>query len=90
MPQSSTPEPGDESSSSWGGAVKTLGAVGGLGIELAAAVAGGAIFGGWLDTSWGTDPWMTLIFISAGVIAFAVHMAYLLKWMKRQTDEQEE
>jgi len=39
------------------------------GLELGIAVAIGALFGRWLDTECGTEPWLMLLFIVFGLIA---------------------
>jgi ATP synthase protein I len=39
------------------------------GLELGIAVGIGALFGRWLDSKLGTEPWMLLVFLVVGVIA---------------------
>jgi F0F1-type ATP synthase assembly protein I len=39
------------------------------GLELGIAVAIGALFGHWLDTEYGTTPWLMLVFLVFGLIA---------------------
>ncbi len=40
-----------------------------VGLEMGISVALGALFGWWLDTKFGTKPWLLLVFLLIGVAA---------------------
>jgi hypothetical protein len=72
-------EGGAKGSSGWGSSFKLLGAVGGLGIEMAAAVVAGAFLGQKGDEALGTGSALTVLGVLFGVMAFGVHVRYLLR-----------
>ena len=47
--------------------LQTLGPYLTMGMELAFAVVGMFLVGRWFDTLWGTDPWLMIVGLAAGV-----------------------
>ena len=78
-------EPG--SSGGGGASFKMLGAVGGLGIEMAAAVVAGALIGEKCDEVLGTGSLLTILGVLLGVMAFGAHVRYLLRRAKGAEQE---
>lgn len=46
----------------------------GIGIQMAAIIVAGAMLGRYLDSSWGTDPWLTALF-SLGAVFIALYVS---------------
>lgn len=82
--QSGEPEGGG-----WAASAKTLGAVGGLGIEFAAFVVVGALVGRWVDAKLGVAPAGVLIGVAAAGAAIAAHVRYVLASL-REPEEADE
>ncbi|GEM_PF-6140144 len=74
-------------SGGWGSSFKLLGAVGGLGIEMAAAVVAGAFLGQKGDEVLGTGSLLTVLGVLLGVMAFGAHVRYLLR-QAREGDQE--
>ena len=49
--------------------IRTLGYVSSVGLSMAIAIALGAGIGYWLDTKFGTSPWLLLVFLGFGIVA---------------------
>jgi ATP synthase protein I len=49
--------------------IKTLGYVSSIGIAMAVSIALGALIGYYLDGVFGTQPWLSLIFLGLGIAA---------------------
>jgi ATP synthase protein I len=62
-PQGTSPE--DNRSSTPG--LRTFGPYLTMGMELAIAVVGMFLIGRWLDSLWGTDPWLMVVGLAIGV-----------------------
>lgn len=45
-----------------------------------------AVLGFWLDSMWGTDPWLL---VSGALIGFAVGMMHLFQIVKQQSNQQQ-
>jgi len=47
----------------------------GLGLQMGATLGLGAWFGHWLDTRWGTTPWLTIgfVFLGAGAAFYSIY-----------------
>ena len=80
-------EQGETSKSGWGQSLKMMGAVGGLGIEMAAVVVLGAWAGQQADQALGTGSGLTVLGVVLGVVVFGAHVRYLLR---RKADPQQE
>lgn len=57
-----------------------LGMYGAVGIQLASAVVGGLLIGGWLDHRWGTSPWIAVTGLILGAIGGFYNLFKLLDW----------
>lgn len=68
--------------------IKSLGFLSGLGISVVAATLIGLAMGYYLDRYFGTNPWMTLIFLGFGIVA-GFRNVYILtdRELKRQQAE---
>ena len=49
--------------------LRTLGHVSTVGLSMAISIAVGALIGHYLDTKFGTDPWLLIIFLGFGIAA---------------------
>ncbi len=49
--------------------IKTLGYFSAIGITMALSIALGALLGYYLDKKFGTQPWLSIIFLGFGIIA---------------------
>jgi len=63
------PQPPKRGNSSMAEAMRTIGALSTVGISFVLAIAIGAGLGWYLDKSFGTGPWLFLIFFAIGVAA---------------------
>ena len=63
------PQPQRRDSGSMAETMRTIGALSTVGISFVLAIAIGAGFGWFLDKSFGTAPWMFLLFFALGVAA---------------------
>ena len=60
-----------------------------VGIELAASIAIGALFGSWLDSKLGTEPWMFLFWLMCGMAAgFRSLYRMAKKYMKEMREDE--
>lgn len=50
-----------------------------IGIVLVVCTANGYLFGSWLDTKFGTSPWLMLVFTLMGIAAGLVEMLRILR-----------
>jgi ATP synthase protein I len=56
-----------------------------IGTPMAVLVSSGAFAGHWLDSKWGTEPWLTLSGVVLGSVAGFVNMFRVLKWWQRRS-----
>lgn len=68
--------------------IKSMGFLSGLGISMVAATLIGLAIGYYLDQWFGTNPWMTLIFLGFGIVS-GFRNVYILteRELKRQQTE---
>lgn len=64
-----------------------FGIYGAVGFQLATAVVGGLLLGGWLDKRWGTSPWLTLGGLLIGAIGGFYNLIRLLNWKEARTNK---
>jgi ATP synthase protein I len=69
---------------------KGLGGPGTVGLEVVLGIAVGLFGGAWLDKSFGTGPWLTLIGLGYGLAAAGRSLYRALKRAKRELEEVEE
>lgn len=55
-----------------------------IGIEMAAAVAFGALAGSWLDRKFGTEPWLVIFGLIVGTGAAVLAILRVVRDFKRQ------
>lgn len=48
-------------------AVRAFGLISAIGVDMAACTIGGTVLGKWLDSLWGTSPWLMLVGILVGL-----------------------
>ena len=60
--------------------IMAYGIYGAIGFQLATAVIGGLLFGGWLDKKWGTTPWLTLVGLILGSIGGFYNLIRIVTW----------
>lgn len=53
--------------------------IGGLAMSIPGLLFGPPAFGYWMDTIFGTSPWLTLIFLAAGLVGTAFDVYVILK-----------
>lgn len=63
------PQPPSRGTGSMGESMRTIGALSTVGLSFVLAIAIGAGLGWYLDKSFGTGPWLFLIFFAIGVAA---------------------
>jgi ATP synthase protein I len=60
-----------------------------IGLELGLSVTVGVLVGYWMDQKFGTDPWLTLIFLMCGIFAgFSFLYRMAKKYMKDSRNEE--
>ncbi len=64
-------------------AIKTLGILSTVGLAMALSIAIGAVGGYLLDKKFGTDPWLSLIGLGAGIVAAFRNLYIMYKRSKR-------
>ncbi len=67
--------------------VKTMANASSVGTSLAFSVIIGGAMGWWLDKTFGTKPWLFLLFLICGIIAGFKNMVYFLKKTDLLDDE---
>jgi ATP synthase protein I len=50
-----------------------------IGISMVIAIFGSLFLGVWLDRRWGTDPYLTLLFLLLGIVAGFRNIFFLIK-----------
>ncbi|MCL6628622.1 MAG: AtpZ/AtpI family protein [Armatimonadetes bacterium] len=55
-----------------------------IGIVLVVCTAIGYLFGSWLDTKFGTSPWLMLVFTLMGIAAGFVEMLRILRMISEE------
>ncbi len=63
------------------------GIYGAVGFQLAAAMVGGLLLGGWLDKKWGTTPWVTLVGLLIGSVGGFYNLLRLLTWNTQRKEK---
>jgi ATP synthase protein I len=48
-------------------AMRAFGLISAIGVDMAACTIGGTVLGKWLDSLWGTSPWLMLLGILVGL-----------------------
>lgn len=66
----------------WYGALRYLG----VGLTMAASVAGGLLLGVWLDGRFGTAPWLAMTFLVIGAAAGFRELYRVLRAWQREED----
>jgi ATP synthase protein I len=61
-----------------------------VGLEMGLAVAIGALMGVWLDKTFGTRPWLLLLFLAFGIAAGFKGMLRAAREVRREFDEDPE
>lgn len=59
-------------------AMQAFGLVSMIGVDMASCTVGGVFLGKWLDSLWGTTPWMLLVGILVGLTAGVLGVVKLL------------
>ncbi len=70
-------------------AMKAMGGVGTLGLEVALSIMIGLFGGQWLDGRLGTSPWLTLLASAFGLAAAIRAILRQMRIMKREADKEE-
>jgi ATP synthase protein I len=65
-----------------------LGGVGLIGIEMGVSVAVGYLGGSWLDSKFGTDPWLSAVGLVLGIIAGFRSLYRLTQREQRRLDQE--
>lgn len=55
-----------------------------IGIVLVACITIGYLFGSWLDTKFGTSPWLMLVFTLMGIAAGFMEMLRILRMISEE------
>jgi F0F1-type ATP synthase assembly protein I len=74
----------DKNSSSW---VKYMAWGSTIGAALAGLVGGGYFIGNYLDSVWGTDPWLKIALMISGVILGVTYLILSLSKLGKSSDE---
>ena len=64
--------------------LSAYGVYGAAGVQLAAAVVGGALLGDWADAKLSTSPWLVVTGISLGFIGGLVNLVRIVGWFSRK------
>lgn len=75
-------EQGSEERSGYGEAMRLLGITGGLGLEMAVLVVGGAFLGNFLAERSGLGTWVVVVCVLCALLIFGVHIRYLVAGRK--------
>lgn len=70
-------------------AMKAMGGVGTLGLEVALSIMVGLFGGQWLDGRFGTSPWLTLLGSAFGLAAAIRAILRQMRIMKKEADKEE-
>ena len=70
-------------------AMKAMGGVGTLGLEVALSIVVGLFGGQWLDGRFGTSPWLTLVGSAFGLAAAVRAIARQMRIMKKEAAKEE-
>ena len=68
----------DEEGGGYGEALRLLGITGGLGLEMALLVVGGAFLGNFLEERLGLGTWVVVACVVCALLIFGVHIRYLV------------
>lgn len=71
-------------------AMRTVGRVSAVGMELGGAVIGSLLLGWWADSKLGTSPWLTLLGLLIGSIAGFKAVYSAAKLMQKQAESETE
>lgn len=71
-------ERGEEQRSGYGQAMRLLGITGGLGLEMALLVVGGAFLGSHLEERFELGTWVVVACVVVSLLIFGMHIRYLV------------
>lgn len=69
--------------------ILAFGIYGAVGFQLASAVVGGLLLGGWLDKKYGTTPWLTVIGLVLGSAGGFYNFFRILTWNQGRKEKKE-
>lgn len=65
--------------------LRALGVTGGIGFTMAASILGGYFLGSYLDSKFGTAPWLLIVFLLMSITAGFLEVYNILKKAMRET-----